>query len=56
MTVVTLLLQSAGKENHLENQKFVRIKGSHPEMFLRKGVLKIYSKFTGDTHAEVRFQ
>ena len=28
---------------------------SHPEVFLGKGVLKICSKFTGNTHAEVWF-
>ena len=27
-----------------------------PELFLGKRVLKICSKFTGDTHAEVSFQ
>ena len=28
-------------------------RSSHPEVILRKDVLKIYSKFTGVTHAEV---
>ena len=27
-----------------------KARSSHPEVFLRKGVLKICSKFTGDTH------
>ena len=30
-----------------------KYRSSHPEVFLEKDVLKICSKFTGDTHAEV---
>ena len=30
-------------------------RSSHPEVFLRKGVLKICSKFTGEHHAEMPF-
>ena len=33
-----------------------KVRSSHPDVFLEKSVLKIYSKFTGNTHAEVRFQ
>ena len=32
------------------------IRSSHPKVFLRKGVLKICSKFTEKTHAQVWFQ
>ena len=31
-------------------------RSSHPEAFLEKGVLKIYSNLQENTHAEVRFQ
>ena len=37
-------------------QNISKDRSSRPELFLRKFVLKICSKFTEDTHAEVQFQ
>ena len=33
-----------------------KARSSHPEVFLRKGILKTCNKFTGEHHAEVWFQ
>ena len=44
MVVVYRLISSFESEDN----PLGSIRGSHPEMFLRKGVLKIYSKFTGE--------
>ena len=34
----------------------IKYRSSRPDIFLGKGVLKICSKFTENTHAEVEFQ
>ena len=44
MVVVYRLISSFESEDN----PLGSIRGSHPEMFLRKGVLKIYSRFTGE--------
>ena len=38
---------SKGKTHPAQKMKYV-FRSHHPEVFLRKGVLKIYSKFTGE--------
>ena len=35
---------------------WVHFRSSHPEVFLEKSVLKIYSNLQENTHVEVRFQ
>ena len=36
--------------------RWTKVRSSHPEVFLRKGVLKISLKLQENTHAEMRFQ
>ena len=44
------------KSHKLFSQKALSYRSCHPEVFLGKGVLKICSRLTEDTYAEVRFQ
>ena len=43
-----ILLEHSITSQNFSGVKVILFRSSHPEMFIRKGVIKIYSKFTGE--------